>query len=41
MDLFFTNDGYDHGYFEGFLETIGYKAFGRLNIKTLENTDEI
>ena len=41
MDLFFTNDGYDHGSFEGFLETIGYKAFGRLNIKILENTDEI
>ena len=41
MELFFTNGGYDHGYLEGFLETIGYKAFGRLNIKTVANTDEI
>ena len=41
LELFFTSDGYDHGYFEAFLETIGYKALGRLNIKTLDNTDEI
>ena len=41
MELFFTNGGYDHGYLEGFLETIGYKAFGRLNIKTIDNADEI
>ena len=41
LELFFTSDGYDHGYFEAFLETVGYKAFGRLNIKTLDNTDEI
>ena len=41
MELFFTNGGYDHGYLEGFLETIGYKAFGRLNIKTIDSTDEI
>ena len=41
MELFFTSGGYDRGYFEGFLETIGYKALGRLNIKALDNTDEI
>ena len=41
MELFFTNGGYDRGYLEGFLETIGYKAFGRLDIKTIDNSDEI
>ena len=41
LELFFTSDGYDHGYFEAFLETIGYKAFGRLNIKTIDSTEEI
>ena len=41
IELFFTNGGYDHGYLEGFLETIGYKAFGKLNIQTIDNIDEI